>query len=113
MCLRVSYKKQIWGKNDFLASLNITEKRIGSGSIRQRYESTDPDSHQNVTDPQQCMNLKSRLYISRFFFFYKYWWLVPLYWIFISHTILMMIFCRVHTIFCLGSCLVGVGLMWT
>jgi hypothetical protein len=42
---------------------------------------------------------------------------VPLYWIFISHTILMMIFCRahtvVHTIFCFGSCLVGVGLMWT
>jgi hypothetical protein len=42
---------------------------------------------------------------------------VPLYWIFISHTILMMIFCRahtvVHTIFCLGSCLVGVGLVWT
>jgi hypothetical protein len=47
---------------------------------------------------------------------FKYWWLVPLYWIFISHTILM-IFCGahtvVHTIFCLGSCLVGVGLMWT
>ena len=48
---------------------------------------------------------------------YKYWWLMPLYWFFISHTRLMMVFCRahtvVHTIFCLGSCLVGVGLMWT
>jgi hypothetical protein len=28
----------------------------------------------------------------------KYWWLVPLYWLFISHTILMMIFCRAHTV---------------
>jgi hypothetical protein len=34
-----------------------------------------------------------------------------------SYTILMMVFCRahivVHTIFCLGFCLEGVGLMWT
>ena len=47
---------------------------------------------------------------------YKYWWLMPLYWIFISFTILMMVFCWahivVHTIFYLGFCLVGVGLMW-
>ncbi len=26
----------------------------GSGSISQRYESGDPDPHQNVTDPQHC-----------------------------------------------------------
>jgi hypothetical protein len=42
---------------------------------------------------------------------------MPLYWILISHAILMRVFCRahtvVHTIFCLGFCLVGVGLMWT
>jgi hypothetical protein len=25
---------------------------VGSGSIRQRYGSGDPDPHQNVTDPQ-------------------------------------------------------------
>jgi hypothetical protein len=42
---------------------------------------------------------------------------MPLYWIFISHTILMMVFCIAHTvahtIFCLGFCLVDVGLMRT
>ncbi len=25
---------------------------VGSGSVRQRYGSTDPDPHQNMTDPQ-------------------------------------------------------------
>ncbi len=41
---------------------------------------------------------------------------MPLYWILISHTKLMMVFCRAHTvltILCLEFCLVGVGLMWT
>jgi hypothetical protein len=33
-----------------------------------------------------------------YFFIFFYCWLVPLYWIFISHTILMMIFCRAHTV---------------
>jgi hypothetical protein len=28
--------------------------RSGAGSISQRYGSADPDSHQNVTDPQYC-----------------------------------------------------------
>jgi hypothetical protein len=27
---------------------------VGSGSISQRYESGDPDPHQNVPDPQHC-----------------------------------------------------------
>ncbi len=29
---------------------------VGSGSISQRYGSWDPDPHQNVTDPQHCLN---------------------------------------------------------
>jgi hypothetical protein len=29
-------------------------KIAGSGSVNQRYGSADPDSYQNVTDPQHC-----------------------------------------------------------
>jgi hypothetical protein len=28
----------------------------GSGSISQSYGSSDPDPHQNVTDPQRCIS---------------------------------------------------------
>ncbi len=35
----------------------------GSGSISQRYESEDPESHKNVTDPQHCVTLKSFSFI--------------------------------------------------
>ncbi len=39
--------------NFFFPFLKSLKKRIGSGSISQRYdESPDPDPHQNVTDPQ-------------------------------------------------------------
>jgi hypothetical protein len=43
MCLRV------------FASLKLPKKGVGSGSISQRYESVDLDSHQNVTDLQYCL----------------------------------------------------------
>jgi hypothetical protein len=55
MCLRDSYKKKIF----VFESLQSLKK--GVGSISQRYGSaririrTDPDPHQNVTDPQHCM----------------------------------------------------------
>jgi|LakMenE01Jun11ns_1017448.scaffolds.fasta_scaffold8876058_1 hypothetical protein len=43
----------------FLASLKSMKKEVGSGvgsgSISQRYGSGDPDPHQNVTDPQHCL----------------------------------------------------------
>jgi hypothetical protein len=55
MCLWVSYKKK---KKKKFASLNSLKKGVGSGarsgSICQRYESGNPDPHQNVTDPQHC-----------------------------------------------------------
>jgi hypothetical protein len=52
MCLWASYKKKIREKKFTLESL---KKRVGS--ISQRYGSgdPDPDPHQNVTDPQQCI----------------------------------------------------------
>jgi hypothetical protein len=49
MCLRVTYKKKIWGKNNLFASLTSLKKgvgsEVGSGSISQRYGSADPDPH--------------------------------------------------------------------
>ncbi len=46
-------------KKYFFASLKSMRKGVetgvGSGSIRQRYRSGDPDPHQNVTDPQHCL----------------------------------------------------------
>jgi hypothetical protein len=30
---------------------------VGFGSFTQRYESADPDPHQNVTDPQNWLNV--------------------------------------------------------
>jgi hypothetical protein len=30
--------------------------RKGVGSVSERYGSGDPDPHQNVTDPQHCLN---------------------------------------------------------
>jgi hypothetical protein len=61
MCLLVSYKKK-YLKKIFFASLKPLMKGVGSevesgsgagsGSISQRYGSTDPCPHQNVTDPQ-------------------------------------------------------------
>jgi hypothetical protein len=57
MCLWVSYKKKIY-INIFFYILKITEEnsRIRSltVSISQKYGSGDPDSQQNVTDPQHC-----------------------------------------------------------
>jgi hypothetical protein len=44
-----SYKKKIW-KNIIFCFLKSMKK--GVGFISQRYESGDPDPHQNVTDPQ-------------------------------------------------------------
>jgi hypothetical protein len=43
--------------NIFFASLKSMKKEIGSGSIRQRYGSGDPDPHQNFTDPQHWIKL--------------------------------------------------------
>jgi hypothetical protein len=39
------------------------KKRVGSGSISQRYGSGDPDPHKNVTDPQHCLlaNIKKNI----------------------------------------------------
>jgi hypothetical protein len=34
----------------------------GVGSISQRYRSGDPDPHQNVTDPQNCLKTTLFLY---------------------------------------------------
>jgi hypothetical protein len=36
----------------FFRILKVTKKVVGFRSISQRYESADPDPHQNVTDPQ-------------------------------------------------------------
>ncbi len=65
MCLRVIYKKKIWGKKYFFASLLSLKKGVGSGVgsrsgagfVSQRYGSADPDQdpHQNVLDPQHCI----------------------------------------------------------
>ncbi len=56
MCLWISYKKKIWKKLIFFASLMSLKKEFGSGvesgSISQMYRSTDPDPHQYVADPQ-------------------------------------------------------------
>jgi hypothetical protein len=64
----VSYKKKNM-KIFFFASLKSLKKGVGSGvrsgSISQRYGPADPDSHQNVTDPQHCfqeITLKRRYY---------------------------------------------------
>ncbi len=40
--------------------------------------------------------------------FFKYWWLMPLYWILISHAILMMVFCETHTVPITYNILLGV-----
>ncbi len=39
------------------------KKIAGSGSVSQRYGSTDPDldTYQNVTDPQHCFGLKETI----------------------------------------------------
>jgi hypothetical protein len=53
----VGNRKKIW-ENFFFSSLKSLKKGVGSGvgsvsgSISQRNRSRDPDSHQNVTDPQ-------------------------------------------------------------
>jgi hypothetical protein len=50
------------GKKIWFSSLKLLKKEVGSGvgsgSISQRYG--DPDTHQNVTDPQHFLN--SRLF---------------------------------------------------
>jgi hypothetical protein len=54
----VGYKKKIWKKIFFFASLKSLKKGVGSGvgsrsgSISQRYGSPDPDQHQNVEQDQ-------------------------------------------------------------
>jgi hypothetical protein len=54
--------------NIFFASLKSLKKGVGSGfgsrsgSISHRYESADPDSHQNVTDPQHCRTNESGIH---------------------------------------------------
>jgi hypothetical protein len=60
MCLRESYKKE---KNLF-CYLKVTEERsrIRIGSISQRYGSADPDSHQNLKDPQHCFLVTTNQY---------------------------------------------------
>jgi hypothetical protein len=70
MCLRVSYKKKYEKAKNFciLKSLKKvvgsgTGFRVGSGSVSQMFGSKDPDpnSHQNVRDPQhwRALYLKS------------------------------------------------------
>jgi hypothetical protein len=51
MCLWASYKKKKY--EFFFAYIISIKKGVGSGpvSISPRYESGDPDPHQNVTDP--------------------------------------------------------------
>ncbi len=58
MCLRVSCKKQ---KSIFLSCLKSLKKGVGSGSIVR-----GTDTHQNVTDPQQCKKTKKNLYLFKF-----------------------------------------------
>jgi hypothetical protein len=53
MGLRVSYKKKVFGKSNFFASLKSLKKRIGSGSVSQRCGSGPTP---NVTDPQHFHN---------------------------------------------------------
>jgi hypothetical protein len=57
MCLWASYKKKIYLKKLFFASLKSMKK--GVGYISKRYGSGDPDPHQSVMDPQhwnyQCI----------------------------------------------------------
>ncbi len=52
MCLQASYKKKIWKKNNFFASLKSLKKGVGSGvgsgSISQRYRSA-PKCHGSPT----------------------------------------------------------------
>ncbi len=43
----------------------ILKKGVGSGSISQRYGSGDPDPHQNVTDPQRCLEVRNILIIDK------------------------------------------------
>ncbi len=66
ICLRVSYKKQIWKNFFFLASLKSLKKGVGSesGPFSQRYTCADPDPHQNVSDPQH--RLYELRYVRRF-----------------------------------------------
>ncbi len=48
------------GKNlFFFASLKPLQKGVGSGTIGPRYGSADPDPHQNVTDPQHCVQYRA------------------------------------------------------
>ncbi len=54
MCLKVSYKKK-YEKIILFCNLQVTEERVGSGSISQRYGSEDPDPRQNVMDPQHWL----------------------------------------------------------
>jgi hypothetical protein len=38
----------------FVGVLKVTEERAKSGLVSPRYGSTDPDTYQNVTDPEYC-----------------------------------------------------------
>jgi hypothetical protein len=60
MCLRVSYKKKI--RKFFFETLRSRKKGVGSGSISQRYGSSDPDSHQNLKDRQHCFLVTTNQY---------------------------------------------------
>jgi hypothetical protein len=57
MWLRVCYKKKIWAKNKFFASLKSLKRGVGSGVDPESdpdpfVRGADPDPHRNVTDPQ-------------------------------------------------------------
>jgi hypothetical protein len=62
MCLWVSYKKKLFSAS--FGSLKSLKKGVrsdvGSGSISQRYGSgySDPDPHQNVTDPRHWFGFR-------------------------------------------------------
>jgi hypothetical protein len=48
-------KKDLVKKNIVRCHFKVTDEISGSGSVNQRYGSTDLDPYQNVTDKQHCL----------------------------------------------------------
>jgi hypothetical protein len=56
MYLQKGISRNNFKKNQFFVGiLKVKTKIAGSGSISQRHRSADPDPHQNVMDPQHCL----------------------------------------------------------
>jgi hypothetical protein len=57
MCLLASYKKNMKKKKYLFASLKSIKKEVGSGDGSGSISHRDPDPHQNVMDPQNCLRV--------------------------------------------------------